>query len=89
MRHIEIDDQLDIVDVDATRHNVRSYQHVDLLGFELIHHFVTLLLFQIRVHGTDLKSGTSQGNGHVFHFQFGRRKDNHAMWRPLGKQLFD
>ena len=58
VRHIEIDDQLDIVDVDAARHDVRSHQHVDLLGFELIHHFVTLLLFQIRVHGTDLKSGT-------------------------------
>ena len=50
MRHVVVDDQADVVDVDTTGHDVGSHQNVDAAVAELVHDFLTLTLFQVGVH---------------------------------------
>ena len=59
MGHIIVDDHADIVDIDATGHDIRGHQHILLTSLEGIHHLVALLLAQVAVHlaATDMLFG--------------------------------
>lgn len=50
VRQIVVDDERNLLDVDATRPHVRRDQHPALAGTELLHNFVTLLLRHVAVH---------------------------------------
>ena len=47
VRHVIIDNHLDVVDVDTTSHDVGSHEHVILTALELEHHIITLSLLQV------------------------------------------
>ena len=48
--HVEVDDDTDIVDVDAASHDVGSHEHVYHTRLEAVHHIVTLGLREVAVH---------------------------------------
>ena len=50
MRHIIIDDHLNVVDVDTTSHNISSHKHIYLLALEFEHHLVALCLTKVAMH---------------------------------------
>ena len=52
-RYVEVDDQLDIIDVDAAREDVGSHDDAGMTIPEAVHHLVTLLLTQVGVHLLD------------------------------------
>src|SRR5699024_6136436 len=51
VRYIVVDDQSDIFDVDASGHDVRGHEDVDLAVLEIEHHLLALRLLQIGVQG--------------------------------------
>ena len=59
-RHIEIDYQRYIVDIDPSRHDIRGHEHIDLPVTKIQHHLVALLLLQVAVHGARIQSLTAQ-----------------------------
>ena len=42
--YVVVNHRQDIIDVDATRHDIRCHEHIHLSGLETIHHLITLLL---------------------------------------------
>ena len=50
IRNIVIDNQSDIIYIDAARYNVGCYQHTDTSVAEFMHNGVSLILFQIGMH---------------------------------------
>ena len=83
MRHVVVDDQADVVDVDTTGHDVGSHQDVDAAVAELVHDFLTLALLQVGVHFAHVQLHAFQGLGHFFYLQLGRGKDDDTL-RLLG-----
>ena len=51
--HVEVDDQLNIIDVDAAREDVCSHDDTGVTVPEAVHHLIALLLAQVRVHLLD------------------------------------
>lgn len=45
--HVVVDNGVDVVDVDASRHDVGCHEHVDGSAFEAIHDFVALGLREV------------------------------------------
>ena len=43
-RHIEVDDQRNIVDINTSSHNIRRHKNVDLSTSEKIHHLISFRL---------------------------------------------
>ena len=50
VRHIEVDNHGNVVDVDATGYDVGSHQHVNLSALKFIQHLVAFGLVEVRVH---------------------------------------
>ena len=50
--HVEVYDHSNVVDVDATCHDVCSDEHVDLSALKLVEHLVALCLVEVGVHLT-------------------------------------
>ena len=50
MRHIVIDYYLDVINVNASGHNIRSYKHLHITCFEVTHHLLSRGLVEVRVH---------------------------------------
>ena len=86
-RHIEINDQSNIVNVYATRHNIRCHKNICLATTEREHHFVTLGLRKITVHGAGIITGTNDAQSKFLSFFLGIREDNDTMGSLLLKQM--
>ena len=69
-RHVVIHHQFDIVDIDATRHDVGGDQHIDLSGFEIEHHVLTLRLVEVGVHLSYREPFDAYLARELLHFQF-------------------
>ena len=76
MRYIVIDDQSDIVNINTSRNNIRSYQNIDASALELSHNLVALRLFQIRVHFSYIELHSLESLGHFLNLQFGRGEND-------------
>ena len=48
--YVVVDDCQDIVDVNASGHDIGSHEHISLSGLESVHHLVALLLGEVAVH---------------------------------------
>jgi len=65
--YVIVDDGADIVDVDTTGHDVCSHQHIRLPCLETVHHLVTLLLGEVRVHLVAVDVHLFQASGNLLH----------------------
>ena len=52
VRHVVVDDHGNIIDINATGHDIRGNEHVNLTALKLEHDIVALGLFKVRVHLT-------------------------------------
>ena len=74
--HIEVDHHLDVVDVDASTHNVGGNEDTDASVLEGKHDFFTLTLLEVAMHGSHIESLALQGEAQLFDFHLGRGKEN-------------
>ena len=51
--HVKVDDQLNIIDVNAAREDVGSHDDTGMSISEAVHHLIALLLAQVGVHLLD------------------------------------
>ena len=65
--HVVVDDTQNVVDVDASRHNVGSHEHIHLSGLELQHDFVAFALVEVAVHLGTVYLHALQPAGNVLH----------------------
>ena len=65
--HVVVDDNTDIVDVDATGHDIGSHQHIGHACLETIHHLVALLLREVGVHLTAVDVHLFQAAGDILY----------------------
>ena len=79
VRHVVVDDHLDVVDVDATRHDVGGYKHVELSALKLVHHLVALRLFQVAVHSSALDALLLQGSRQLLHLHLAAAEHDDAL----------
>ena len=86
VRHVEVDNQADIIDVDTTCNDVRSYQYIDSSGFKLMHNSFPLSLFQIRMHFPYVQFHGFQSLGYFLDLDFRRCKDNHTFRNFIHKK---
>ena len=90
---VEVEDKLDVVDVDAARHDVGSHQHVDVPVTEAVHHLVALGLHEVAVHLAHrealVTSDALQGTGDVLYLQLRRGEDEDTPRRILGEDMLD
>ena len=75
---VVIDDQLNAVDVNATRHDIGCDKDGQLLLAEREHHFLALRLFQIAGHFPAGDASLAQGTHHLAHSPFPRGEYNSA-----------
>ena len=68
--HIVINDNADVVNINASTDNVSSYQHVYLTGLETIHHVIAFSLSKVTVHLGAVDVHALQLAGDVFHTVF-------------------
>ena len=84
--HIIVDDHSDVVNVNASCHDVGGHEHVDVASFEFEHHRVALLLFQVRVHGCRVVSQPRERDVEFFHLLLRAGKENDTLGAALGKE---
>ena len=73
-----VDDAEDVVNVDASGHNVCGYQDADLSGLEAVHDVVALGLCEVRVHGGTVDVHALQFTGDVFYLVLLAGEDDDA-----------
>ena len=78
-RHIVVDNQSDIVDIDTTGHNIGSHQHIGLSGLKTIHSLIALGLREVGVHLVAVNVHRLQLAGNLLYTLFLTREDNHAL----------
>ena len=89
MRYIIVNDQTNIINVNATCHDISSHKDIYPSGFEFIHHFLALRLFQVGVHFTDIQLHHFQCFRHFLYFQFRRREDYNPLRSLFCKETAD
>ena len=67
-----------IVYVYASRNYVCSHENIYLVRLETVHHVVSLLLGEVRMHLVAVYSHAFQVAGDVFHFQLRTRENYHS-----------
>ena len=77
--HVVVDDNADIVDVDASGHDIGSHQHIGHACLETIHHLVALLLREVGVHLTTVDVHLLQTAGDIFYSLLLTREDDDAL----------
>lgn len=89
VRHVVVDDQADILDVDAARHDVGGHQDLDLVVLEVEHHLLALRLLQVGVHRGHLELHALERMGQLLDLHLRRRKDDRLRIGRLGEQFAD
>ena len=79
MRHIVVDDHLDVIDINTTSHNIGSYEYIVLSALELEHYVVALCLFQIRVHCTTVNAALLQGSSQLLNLHLAAAEYNDTL----------
>ena len=89
VRHVVIDDQPDILDVDAARHDIRSHQDRHLVVLEVEHHLLALRLFQVGMHGGHIEFHALERVRQLLDLELRRREDDRLRIGRLGEHLAD
>lgn len=89
MRHVEVNDQLDASDVNASAYDVGGNQHIDAACFEGIHRVLAVTLFKIAVHGGYRETLLTKAQHHILHIHLFRYEHYHAFARILQRFVFD
>ena len=77
--HVVVDDQSDVVDVDAAGEDVGGDEHVGGSAFETEHDFVSLFLREVGVHLAAVDFHTQKGAVDLFYFLLLTREDDDAL----------
>ena len=77
--NIVVDDHCDVIDVNASRENVRGHQHINLATLELEHHLVALRLVEVGVHLATVDFHPQQSLVDLLHLHFAAREDNDTL----------
>ena len=89
MRHIIIDDHLNVVDVDTTSHNISSHKHIYLLALEFEHHLVALCLTKVAMHFACVNLYLLELAVYLLNLLFFAREDDDAVERLIGKDMLE
>ncbi|CCZ75682.1 putative uncharacterized protein [Alistipes finegoldii CAG:68] len=89
VRHVVIDDQSDVLDVNAARHDVGGHEDRDLVVLEVEHHLLALGLLQIGVHGRHVEFHAFERMGQLLDLHLRRREDDRLRLGRLGEHLAD
>ncbi len=89
MGHVVVDDQPDVLDVDAAGHDVGGDQDIDLVVLESEHHLLALGLLQIGVHGGDVELHALERVGQLLDLELRRREDDGLRIGRLGEKFAD
>ena len=85
--YVVVDDELDVVDVDAAGYDVCGHEDIDLSGLEAVHDIVALLLQQVAVHGFGIVAFALEGDGHVLGVDFLTHEDDDALGLALVEEV--
>ena len=77
--HVVVDDQSDVVNVDAAGEDVGGDEHVGDSAFETEHDFVSLFLGEVGVHLAAVDFHTQKGAVDLFYFLLLTREDDDAL----------
>ena len=89
VRHVVVDYQTDILDVDTPGHDVRSHQDLDAVVLEVEHHLLALRLLQVGVHGGHVEIHALERAGQLLDLELRRREDDRLRIGRFGEQLAD
>lgn len=87
--HVVVDDELYVVDVDASCYDVCGYEDVDLSGLEAVHDVVALFLEEVAVHGFGVVAAALEGDGYVLGVYFLSDEDDDSLRLLLFEEVFD
>ena len=76
---VEVQDEGNVVDVDAARHDVGSYKDVGMSSLEGEHDFVALFLVEVAMHGAAVVAEALQGNVKFLDHELRRAEDDDAL----------
>ena len=79
VRHVVVDDHGNIIDINATGHDIRGHEHINLAALKLEHDIVALSLFKVRVHLTAVDLQLLQSLVDLLHFHLTSREDNNPL----------
>ena len=79
VRHVVVDDQRNIVDIDPAGYNIRSHQEIYTPVSELMHHMIALCLIKIQMHFSNREFHRSQSLGYFLYLHFGSREQNNLI----------
>ncbi len=89
VRHVIVEHQSDILDVDTACHDVRRYENPHFIILKVEHHLLALLLIQVGVHGSNVEPHTLECMGQLLDLHLRRREDDRLRVGRLGEQLAD
>ena len=89
MRHIIIDDHLNVVDVYTTSHNISSHKHIYLLALEFEHHLVALSLTKVAMHFACVNLYLLELTVYLLNLLLFAREDDDAVERLIGKDMLE
>ena len=89
VRHVVVEHQADVLDVDTARDDVRGDEDFHLVVLEVEHHLLALRLLQVGVHGRNVESHALERMGQLLDLEFRRREDDRLRVGRLGEQLAD
>ena len=87
--HIEIDDHLDIVYVDAPRNYVCSDNHIDFSRLEIEHDIFAPALVKVGVHLPYLEIRAAELTGEILDLYLRRGEDNNSLRRILPEYFLE
>ncbi len=77
--HIIVDDHLDIVNINAASHDVRSHQYVDAARLETEHHVIPFSLREVGMHGATADILLDEGSVYLLYTLLLAREDYDAL----------
>ena len=87
VRHVVVEHQADVLDVDAPGDDVRGDEYLDLVVLEIEHHLLTLGLLQVGVHGRHVEFHPFERMGQLLDLELRRREDDRFRIGRLGEQF--
>ena len=89
MGNVVVNDNADIIDINATSHNISSHQHVGYASLEAVHHFIALLLTKIAMHLVAVNLHLLQAAGYLLHAVLLAGEDNDTLQVALLEDVID
>ena len=85
--NVVVDDERNVVDINATSYDVRRHEHANMSIPEVLHYLLTLALLQVGVHGGHVEIHPLERCRQLLDLHLGGREDDHALGSFLGEKL--